>query len=293
MDSVQRARRGLAIFFVMLIAASLPLEYGIAKKGLEPTLVLLLTFSPAFASIVARLVMGDGFRDISFKLDRRTWRGMGYGILYPIAVGIPAFSIAWSLGLAEFYVPTMHTLDFPIPGNSPPERALAVAFIAVTVGLLAMAFLAIGEEVGWRGYMLKRLIDARVPRPMLASSMVWTLWHTPLILSGQYNPSPQPVISFLMFFVSLSGTAWVMARLRLSTGSIWPPVVLHAAWNSILLQFFAACSRGEMAPFWVSEGGVLVALFVLVTVYVTYRVWGAKPDRTMSERSAPVEAEPF
>lgn len=283
MESVQRARRGLWIFFVMLAATSLPLEWGIAKKGLDPTLVLLLTYTPAFSSIVARLINVEGFRDISFKLDRRTFRGMFYGMLYPIIVGIPAFGIAWISGLVDFQAPLMHELGFPVPGNTPAERVLFNGLISISGGLLAMAILAIGEEVGWRGFMLKRLIDARLPRPMLTSAIVWALWHTPLMLSGQYNASPRPVVSFIMFFISLAGTAWVMARLRLSTGSVWPPIVLHAAWNSILIQFFAACTRGDMATFWVGESGVLVALSVVCTVYVAYRIFGAKPDRAPSE----------
>jgi len=291
MDSVQRARRGLAIFFVVLAATSLPLEYNIAKKGLDASLAVPLTYSPAFASIVARLIMRDGFRDVSFKLDRRTFRGMLYGLLYPIIVGIPAFTLVWALGLADFQALSKHELDFVVPGNTPAERAAIGALFSVSLGLLAMAVLAIGEELGWRGFMLKRLIDARIPRPMLTSAIVWALWHTPLVLSGHYNASPRPVISFVMFFISLSGTAWVMARLRLSTGSVWPPIVLHAAWNSIIVQFFAACTRGEMATFWAGESGVFVAAAVAVTVYVAYRIWGNKPDH-LREHASHVKPEP-
>lgn len=292
MESVQRARRGLAIFIVVLAATSVPLQYGIAKNGMEPVLAVLLTFSPAFASIVARLIMNDGFRDISFKLDRRTFRGMLYGLLYPIIVGIPAFTTVWALGLADFQALSKHELGFPVPGNTPAERVAAGALVSVSVGLLAMAILAIGEELGWRGFMLKRLIDARIPRPMLTSAIVWALWHAPLVVSGQYNPSPRPVISFVMFFISLTGTAWVMARLRLSTGSVWPPIALHAAWNSIIVQFFSACTQGEMATFWAGESGVFVAAAVAVTVYIAYRVFGDKPDRQGREHTSRVKHEP-
>ena len=59
MDSVQRARRGLAVFFVVLIAVSLPFELDIARNGLDMGRFLPLVFVPAFASIVARLVMRE------------------------------------------------------------------------------------------------------------------------------------------------------------------------------------------------------------------------------------------
>ncbi len=270
MDSVQRARRGLAVFFVMLVAASLPLEYGIAKNGLDLTLVVLLTFSPAFASVVARLVMGDGFRDISFKLDRRMWRSFSLGVLYPVVVGLPAYSLAWSLGLARFEPPVIHPLGFAVAGDGPLERMVVCAIFASTVGLLGMIPLAIGEEVGWRGFMLTRLMEARVPRPVLTSAFIWALWHVPLLASGHYIPSPNPVVSIFFFFISASGTAWVMAKLRLKTGSVWPPIVLHAAWNSIIGNFFSACTQGETAVLWASEAGALVAGCSVVTVFIWY-----------------------
>jgi membrane protease YdiL (CAAX protease family) len=52
---------------------------------------------------------------------------------------------------------------------------------------------AAGEEIGWRGYMLTRLIDARVPAPILTSGIVWALWHLPLVLGGGYPVASSPV----------------------------------------------------------------------------------------------------
>lgn len=45
------------------------------------------------------------------------------------------------------------------------------------VGFVAFGFAWLtglaGEEIGWRGYMLTRLIDAGVPRPVLVGSILW------------------------------------------------------------------------------------------------------------------------
>lgn len=46
------------------------------------------------------------------------------------------------------------------------------------------------EEIGWRGYMLTRLIDAGVLRPVLASALIWGLWHVPLVLAGVCAAGP-------------------------------------------------------------------------------------------------------
>lgn len=274
MDSVQRARRGLAVFFLVLVAVSLPFELDIAREGLDMGRFLPLVFVPAFASIVARLVMREGFRDISFRVDARARRGMLHGVLYPIAVGIPAFSIAFALRFVVFAPPTIHPLGIPIPGSSPASRFIAGLLIAVSVGILGMAPLAVGEEVGWRSYLLTRLIQARIPRPVLVSGLVWAFWHAPLILSGKLNPSAYPKLSFVLFAVTVVSLGSLLARLRLETDSIWPPIVLHAAWNSIIVAFLGECTPDKTASaIWVSEGGIFVSLWMLCVAIIVHWAW--------------------
>jgi uncharacterized protein len=271
MDAVQRARRGLAIFFAVLIPVSALIQADIVKNGLTPARFVPMVWTPCFASIVARIVMREGMSDISFRFDRKAARGMLVGLLYPIAVAAPAYGVAWASGVAQFAPASHHPLDFPIPGNTAGARILFAALIAVTLGPLAMALLAIGEEIGWRGYMLTRLIDARVPQPALVSGLVWGLWHAPIILGGRYTESSRPFLWLIMFVGTMVGSSFLAARLRLETGSIWPPIAMHAAWNSIVVAFFDASTQAEGARLWTSEGGILVTLSTAVITAVLLR----------------------
>jgi membrane protease YdiL (CAAX protease family) len=145
--------------------------------------------------------------------------------------------------------------------------------LSATIGTIISALSAAGEEIGWRGYMLTRLIDAGVPRPILVSGLIWGLWHVPLILGGIiYADSPSPVLAAVLFMVSAPSFAYVLARMRLETGSIWPPLALHAAYNSIIQIAFAPATTGAGAPLWVGEeAGILVVLTVVVVAVVFSR----------------------
>lgn len=284
MNSVQRARRGLAVFFVVLLAISAPLELNIVWNGLDMDRFLPLVFVPALASIVARVVMREGFGDISFRLDARSRRGMLHGVLYPIAVAVPAFSIAAAFRVIEFSPPFEHPLGISIPGSTPVMRFFSAAFIALTVGILGMTPLAVGEEVGWRSYLLTRLIQARVRRPVLVSGLVWAFWHAPMIIGGRYNVSSYPSVSLPLFVVTMVSLGSLLARLRLETDSIWPPIVLHASWNSIIVLFLGECTTNKTAAaIWVSEGGVFVSLWMLCVAVVAHSAWRtqdtSRPDK--------------
>lgn len=295
MNSVQRARRGLAIFFVVLVAISVPIEVDIVKNGLVMDRFLPLVFVPALASIVARLVMREGFRDISFRLDRRSRRGMLHGVLYPIAVAVPAFSIAVAFRVIELTPPFEHPLGMSIPGSTPVARFFSSAVISLTVGILGMTPLAIGEEIGWRSYLLTRLIQARIRRPVLVSGLVWAFWHAPMILGGRYNVSSSPGITFALFVVTMVSLGSLLARLRLETDSIWPPIVLHASWNSIIVAFLGECTTDKVAAaIWVGEGGIFISLWILCVALIVHSAWrtqvpSRRDKRRLESASAGVE----
>ena len=110
--------------------------------------------------------------------------------------------------------------------------------------------------------MLTRLIEGGIPCPVLVSGVIWGLWHVPLIVTGLYVASGQQsmVVTLSVFMVGATAFAFVLARFRSQTGSIWPVIVLHGAWNSVIQSAFDPAVAGPGAPLWLGESGILVAL---------------------------------
>jgi membrane protease YdiL (CAAX protease family) len=67
-----------------------------------------------------------------------------------------------------------------------------------------------------------------------------------------------------VFLVTITSLGCISASLRLKTGSIWPSIILHAAWNSILVEIADAFTRGTDTSLWTGEAGILVALTTTV-----------------------------
>lgn len=266
-----RARRGLAIYFSVVVVLSAVLEYRVlsTREPIQkhPGLIFLLMWSPAAASVIARIAMREGFRDVSFRLGgRQGVRALIIAWFYPLLVGFAAYTTAWGARVARFAPPPLASLSLD---RSPDWQRFSVLLVlTLTLATLVSILSAAGEEIGWRGYMLTRLIDAGAPRPVLLSGVIWACWHLPLILSGQYASSQKPVLSAGLFLIDVVAFAYLAARLRLDSGSVWPAIVIHASWNAIIQGVFDASTVG--GELWIGESGILncVANVVLVALLV-------------------------
>jgi membrane protease YdiL (CAAX protease family) len=287
-----KARQGLAIYFAVLILSSGIIEWLIVRHG-DPMsdhldLVLVLMWMPALSSAVARLALREGIRDVSFRFGGKIgFRSIGFAVLMPLIVGTIAYGIAWTAGLVGFSAITPSPAELAmspaaarLAAMEPISRFVASVALGATFFTIFGCLWAAGEEIGWRGYMLTRLIAAGVPQPLFVSGLIWAVWHFPLILSGVYASGPYPLLSAGLFIFTTMGIALVAGVLRLRSGSVWPAIVLHAAWNSVIQNPFDRSSVGAGATLWVGESGVLVAVTTLIVGWIVYRRWRNDASRS-------------
>jgi uncharacterized protein len=228
---VRRARQSLLLFAGFLIPLS-TFGYWIWIHFPDAPFILPsvpLSLSPGLASVLTRLVRREGFADVFFRLrSPRMGSAFLLALGFPLVVGAVAYGFAYLSGLAKFDPPS-----FPVAVGSPLGQFAAI----MAFSLLGIIFLLVpeaGEEIGWRGYMLPRMIQAWLPQPVVMSALVWGAWHLPVVLAGAYAVGLSRWISAAGLIVATLPFGIFLAWLRLSTGSVWPCVIAHAAWNSII-----------------------------------------------------------
>jgi membrane protease YdiL (CAAX protease family) len=287
-----QARRGLAIYFGVVVLLTAPIVAAIiyldldgGRNGLGAYLALIgaLMYVPTTASVAARLALGEGFSDVSFRIGGRRGRdAVLQALVFPVIIGLVVYGIAWAAGL----------IGVGIPPTGLGGWAAAIALLSVLN--LVLVF---GEEVGWRGYMLTRLIDAGVPRPILASGLIWGSWHMPLFLWGGFVQGVPPLLATALLMIMSPALGYVLARMRLETGSVWPAVALHAAWNVAMQAGFPPLAAGASSQLWAGESGVITAFVLVVTAVIYSRGrWTILREPPKHERAptqqAGVQAQP-
>jgi uncharacterized protein len=259
---VRRARQGLLIFIVFLIPLSLfGYWFNIYHNDLPLNLpVLPLMFAPGLASILTRFLRREGFADVSFRRrDMKVRDTFLFAYGFPIVVGVAAYGFAFLTGLAQFEPPSM-----PLAVGSPLAKFAAGMALAATVGVLLSFPTSAGEEIGWRGYLLPRMIEARIPQPILVSSLVWGAWHLPVLFAGVYAMGPSRWISAIGLMIAAVAVGAILAWLRIETGSIWPCVLLHATWNGLINAGFTLAVQDHAENMWVGETGMIVVVTLVI-----------------------------
>jgi uncharacterized protein len=149
-----------------------------------------------------------------------------------------------------------------------------IVFAATTAAVIVVGSIeAIGEELGWRGYLLPRLADLGRVRAGLISGLLWALWHTPLIyIALAYHQGAGPLY-MLPFTITIVAMSFVANELRMASGSSWPAVIFHGAHNAIWYQLgvLTVGSSGLLAGIGEESGIVPMTLYALIAVWIVLR----------------------
>ena len=122
-------------------------------------------------------------------------------------------------------------------GLSYPLYILISAVASVTYAPLINTFVALGEEIGWRGFLYPQL-KARFGRRkgLVLGGVIWGAWHWPLIWLIGYEYGFDyvgfPVLGMLLFCLFTVALGIWCDRLYERSGSIWLPALLHGAINA-------------------------------------------------------------
>jgi len=167
------------------------------------------------------------------------------------------------LGLHLLFGGDPHSTDeAPTLQLGPPGTSLWLKALLLIL-MFTLGFDGLGEELGWRGFALPRLL-ARFPalNASIVMAAIWALWHLPYALSNGGTVARAPFYAYIpqMFATSILFT-WLFNNTR---GSILLAILFHAAGNvtanilPVLIPDVSASGTWEEIVRWIVVGAVVV-----------------------------------
>ena len=220
LNRAQPRNSGIAMFFLVAYAISWTAWITLFARHISPFawpgrwFYLAAVLAPHGAALVSSAVEG-GRAELGVFYRRVTRR-------VPFRWAIVAVCVPPIIYLTRDVV----SVGFHLPHDSffhrPPRTVIAL--------LLGQLAVVIGEEPGWRGFALPRLLRRFGPIVgTLILGIAWACWHLPLfIISG----TPQYGTGFLPFALELMAWSMVMTLIMMhARGSVVAAMLFHASAN--------------------------------------------------------------
>lgn len=245
-----------------------------------------LMWCPGVSGLVTRLIFQGNLRGHGFGWGQTKYQFAGYWI--PLAYATAAYLPLWLAGYFNPDSPAVVDM-LRLHPQMPKAAILGLLFaLGAITGLIAQCVTALGEELGWRGFLAPELAKSlSFPAVALTSGAIWAVWHYPMIVFADYR-GPGPVWwSLVCFTVLVLAISVPITWLRLKSGSVWTAMFFHASHNLFVQWFFDVHTRsGRFPDLWAGEFGAGLALMSVVVAAIFYQKRRELPDGRAPNRAS-------
>jgi membrane protease YdiL (CAAX protease family) len=278
MESSRRTAEKTITYVVITFALSSVFYYLIISRGgLAGTGGMFtagLMWCPGIAALATQIVHHDSVRDLGWRWGKTRYQVLSY--LIPVFYVSVAYSLVWITGLGGFSgVELVKGLAAQSGLEHVPAWIIALGYLVVTVtlGTVVSCISALGEEIGWRGFLVPNLAKiTNYPKVALISGIIWAVWHYPLLFFADYNGGTPAWYGAACFTALVIGISFAFAWMRLKSGSLWTGVFLHASHNLFIQRVFDPLTTDTgITKYVTGEFGAALALISLVVAYIFWR----------------------
>lgn len=256
----------LALFFgvlLVLVTGFVVFTWltGISFLSLLPAYM----FTPMIAALVVCYRDGISLSTVGFRIGRARWLLFSVAIVFPIVALVTAVSITVPGIVFDPTAGEIAEIDLTSDLFSHLPLFGMMLGAALTIG----AITALGEEFGWRGYLLWELAPLGFWKASLLIGAVWGLWHTPGLVAGWNYPS-FPYIGIVLMTVVCAVWGPLYTYLVIRAESVLAAALFHGVFNTFALTIaFTEATSPVLRELVASEVGVAgVIVFGLIAVAI-------------------------
>jgi len=244
-------------YFLMLRAHTLAGGGGLYLIG--------IMWCPALAALATLKLSNRPLNELGWSWPQPRYAAMSWYI--PLLYATITYAIVWMSGMGGF--PNRQMMQDLVTRMglraSPIVSAIMYVLLTGSFGLVPTLARALGEEIGWRGFFVPVLFRTwGFTGTTLISGAVWSCWHYPILIWGDYNAGTPTWFGMTCFTVLVVSISFVFAWMRLKTGSLWTGAILHASHNLYIQAIFTPLTRDTGKTAWfIDEFGAVLPIVAL------------------------------
>ena len=242
-------------YFLIIYSGTLSSGWGQFTMG--------LMWCPGISALITMKILNRNISDLGWKWGKTKYQLWSY--LIPLLYSLIAYLIIWVFGWGGFYdkefvVRLTDSFGFGAIGSG-----FVIAFYFILFGIfgtIRSASSALGEEIGWRGFLVPELYKTHgFTKTSLISGFIWGAWHLPILLFADYNSGTPSWYAMSCFMVLIISMSFIYTWFRIKSGSLWTAVLLHASHNLFIQRIFTPLTEdtGNTA-YYIDEFGIVLPI---------------------------------
>lgn len=289
----------LTYFFSFLLVYGYLALGGNWATGLSFIPILYMFIPMIMAIVVQKVIYKEPIKGplgISFKFNRWflvawllppviAFLTLGISLLMPgveYSPGMEGFIQRFQATLTPEQLEQLRTQTSNLPVH-PIWLALIEGLVA---GITVNAVAGFGEELGWRGFLLKQTGGVGFWRSSVIIGVIWGVWHAPIILQG-YNYPEHPVLGVAMMTVFTLLLSPIFSYVRIKARSVIAAAIIHGALNGTFgIPIMVIQGGNDLTVGGTGLAGFIALALANIALVVFDRFWAKEP--IMWKRAEPV-----
>ncbi len=238
-------RKGIISFLIITFGITYAIEGTMIVAGFRltripplygPLIIAGVMWVPAVATVLTiKFITHEGFAITNFRIG--ALRPFLTSALVVPACFIATYTLTWLPGLGQ---PDWQLADFRalmastgVETSTMPSSALilpALFLASLVLGPTINGIFGFGEEFGWRGYLLPKLMPLGKLKAYTLVGVIWGLWHAPLIVVG-FNYPGYPLLGIVGMVVMTTAVGVYINEMTLQNRSSILAGWIHGAFN--------------------------------------------------------------
>ncbi len=223
---MKKERKEILTFLIFtIIFTGLSIFLLIQKNITNKDLVILgLMWSPGISAILARLLFSGSVKDLAWELPKPKF--LLFAFILPFAYVI-VYVILWITGISNI-------------NHNFTKELISSEFLTDYPVLLATGlFYAMGEEIGWRGFLTTRLLRSKsFLQTSLIVGAIWALWHIPILYLMLAKADVNLLLMLSIYSAGVLVETFMYTWFIKKSLSVWPCIMLHASYNYHVQEVF-------------------------------------------------------
>lgn len=266
----KEAWKTIFLFLVLLAIFSSIGYYAILKLNPTSIYVGALMLSPALAALITLKIKRRPISSLPWSLKELKYLRLSY--FTPLLYVSIAYVLIWLFGFGNL-INTERILQWTDElGIESTNQTLVMAVMIVlllTVGVIKNLGSTLGEEIGWRGFLIFELRKVMSFKALaIVSGVIWAVWHFPL-LNLIYGNGEYLLLHMGAFTIMIIGISVILAYYTFKSKSLWPAVLYHSVHNIYIQKICTPLTiSNDKTAFWIDEYGFMIP--IITTIFAIY-----------------------